>query len=81
MITETDDLKRALDDAARRWPTDGHDRARLLRRLLAEGHRALVAEQAGAVAARLDAVRETSGALSGTYGDRYLDLLREDWPA
>src|SRR2546430_2026058 len=41
MITETDEISEALDDAARRWPGDRHERKRLLVRLIEEGHQAL----------------------------------------
>jgi hypothetical protein len=44
LITETDQVAKALDDAARRWPEDRHSRARLLLHLVEEGHRALVGE-------------------------------------
>lgn len=76
LITETDQVARALDDAARRWPEDAHSRARLLVRLVEEGHRAI----ADTTAQRIAAVRRTAGALEGVYPIGYLDELREDWP-
>lgn len=81
LITETDEVARALDDAAKRWPADGHSRAKLLLRLLEEGHRAVVAQREDHVAARREAVARTCGALTGVYGAGYLTELREDWPA
>lgn len=81
LITETDQVARALDDAARRWPADRGNRARLLRRLLEEGHRALVGQQQTVVLERREAVARTSGALTGLYGESYLSELREDWPS
>lgn len=80
MITETDQVARALDDAARRWPTESN-RAKLLLRLLEEGHRAVVGQHEDRVADRRDAVARTSGTLTGVYGQDYLIELREDWPA
>lgn len=80
LITETDEVARALDDAAKRWPEDRHSRARLLVRLVEEGHRALVGENSDRRKSRHSAIRRTSGALSGTYEAGYLDRLREDWP-
>lgn len=78
-VTETDDLARALDAAAARWP--GLSRAQLLVRLALEGHRA--AEQAHDERRRhrLAALREHSGVLAGVYGPEYLAGLREEWPA
>jgi hypothetical protein len=81
VITETEQVIRALDDAARRWPEDSGNRARLLMHLVEEGHRAVVGQHDHAVAARRDAVTKTSGALTGVYGTDYLAGLRDDWPA
>jgi hypothetical protein len=80
-ITETDEVARALDDAARRWPEDESARARLLLRLLEEGHRAIAEERADATARRRAAIERTSGMLTGAYGQGYLERLRDDWPA
>lgn len=81
MVTESDAVARALDDAARRWPSDSSSKAKLLLHLVEEGHRALVEEQEGNDDARRRAVEATSGALTGLYEKGYLDALREDWPA
>jgi hypothetical protein len=80
-ITETDDVIRALDDAARRWPDDHGGRRALLLRLVHEGHRAIGEREARDVARRRDAIQGTAGALSGLYEPGYLDRLRDDWPA
>ena len=80
MITETEQIAKALDEAARRWPGDRNERKRLLVRLVEEGHRALREERKHAVAARLEAIRETSGILTDAYRDNELELLRADWP-
>jgi len=81
MITETAPVAQALDDAARHWPSDRGNRAKLLLHLVEEGHRAVVGHQAGVVEQRRDAVSRTSGALAGVYGDGYLEELRADWTA
>lgn len=73
-------MARALDDAARRWPGDSGNRAKLLLHLVEKGHRAVVEERERTDDARLHAVASTSGALTGLYGEGYLDALREDWP-
>jgi hypothetical protein len=80
-ITETDDIARALDDAARRWPELAGQRSRLLLRLVEEGHRAVVRADIVWTEQRIQVVMETSGCLSGVFGEGYLDGLRDEWPA
>jgi hypothetical protein len=79
MVTETDELAAALDAAAARYP--GLSRAQLLTRLALEGHGAAQEAQGERRRHRLDVLRAHSGRLTGTYGPRYLDQLREEWPA
>jgi len=81
LITETEQVAQALDEAAKRWPAESGNRARLLLRLLEEGHRAVVGQRENAIRQRREAVVRTSGALSGDYGGDYLTELRGDWPA
>lgn len=81
MITESEQVARALDDAAERWPGDRGNRTKLLLRLLEEGHRAVLDQRAHDVVDQRDAVGRTSGVLTGVFGDDYLIALREDWPA
>lgn len=80
VITESDELAAALDDAARRWPDDAGSRAKLLLRLVDEGHRAVVDRDEQDGRRRLNALAETSGALTGCYPPGYLEELRQDWP-
>ncbi|MFV0496495.1 hypothetical protein [Mycobacterium sp.] len=77
-VTETDDLARALDTAATRWPD--LSRPQLLVRLALEGHRAAERTREERRSRRLAAVRAYSGSLAGVYGRAYLKDLREDWP-
>ncbi len=81
VITESEQVAHALDDAARQWPADSGNRARLLLHLVEEGHRAVVGQREIGVHERRNAVARTSGALTGVYGEGYLNELREDWPA
>jgi len=79
-ITETEEVSRALDEAARRWPEDRAARSRLLLRLVAEGYHALIEERDERAARWRAAVQRTSGSLTGAYPDDYLDRLRDEWP-
>lgn len=77
-VTETDDLARALDAAAARWP--GVSRAQLIVKLALEGHRAAEQAHEEQRRRRLAALRRHSGVLAGVYGPSYLDELRQEWP-
>jgi hypothetical protein len=79
-ITETDDVAGALDDAARRWP-EIQSRTQLLLRLVETGRAALRRDRGEESDRRRDAIRRTSGSLTGAYDDDYLQRLRDDWPA
>ncbi len=76
-VTETDEVARALDEAARRWPEES--RSRLLLRLIDEGYRSIRASVAEQVLARRIAIEETHGLLADSYGPDYLERLRRDW--
>lgn len=78
LVTETDDLAVALDEAAQRWP--GLSRPQLLARLALEGHRAALEDQGDRRRRRLEAIRRHSGALTGAYGAGYLERLHDEWP-
>lgn len=77
-VTETPEVARALDRAARRWP--GEPRSALLVRLVHAGSSALDEEQAEATVARLAAIRTTGGTYGDAFGEDYLAELRDDWP-
>jgi hypothetical protein len=79
-ITETDELADTLDAAAARWP-EIRSRRELLLRLVEQGREVLDRERTEVSARRRDAVRRTSGALTGSYEPGYLERLRDDWPA
>jgi len=76
-ITETPEIADAIDQAARRWP--GEQRSRLLIRLVREGARSLEPDLQRD--RREQAITTTSGKYAEAFGDRYLETLREDWPA
>lgn len=77
-ITETPDVARAIDVAARQWP--GESRSRLVRRLLEAGRAALEQGQDAATRQRLMAVDATSGKYADAFTKDYLAELRHDWP-
>lgn len=80
-VTETDDVARALDAAAREWPDLHGDRAALLRRLIARGYESLHASGAEELARRRAALADLGGIMTGAYPPGYLEDLRREWPA
>jgi hypothetical protein len=79
-ITETDEVAAALDAAAARWP-EVRSRRELLLRLVEEGREVIDRDQDEETARRREAIRRTSGALTGAYELGDLKRLRDDWPA
>ncbi|MGL5929807.1 MAG: hypothetical protein ACRCY8_12805 [Dermatophilaceae bacterium] len=77
-VTETPDVARALDVAARRWPRE--PRSRLLLRLVEAGSRAVEEERSAAVQQRLAAIDATRGKYADAFPDDHLAELRQDWP-
>lgn len=77
-VTETPEVARALDLAARRWP--GETRSTLLLRLLEAGGGALERDQHTAADTHRAAVLASSGRYPEAFGPEYLTGLREDWP-
>jgi|1186.fasta_scaffold1111016_2 hypothetical protein len=79
-ITETDDVAEAIDLAAERWP-ETPSRRELLLRLVEQGRNVIERERDEEAERRRDAIRRTSGALTGVYEPGHLERLRDDWPA
>jgi hypothetical protein len=79
-ITETDDIKDALEIARSTWPDLADKPGALLRQLIFVGRNSLARDHAVAAHKHAQAVEKTSGALAGVFGTDYLKELREDWP-
>jgi len=79
-ITETDEVARALDRAAKVWPELRHDRSALLRRIVERGTADLDREHDVWLERRRAAIRETAGSLTGVYRPDERQLLRDEWP-
>ena len=77
-VTETPEVARALDLAARRWPNE--TRSKLLIRLVKAGSSALEDRRTEEARHRLAAIDATSGKYADVFTDAYLADLRRDWP-
>lgn len=75
MLTETDEVAAALNDAALAWPELRGDRGALLRRLVQAGRYSVHA--GGGVRALLS---EASGAATGAYPRNARAELLAEWP-
>lgn len=77
-VTETPEVARALDQAARRWP--GESRSKLLLRLVEAGAGILERAERANEEAHHAAVWASSGRYAEAFGPHYLAELRADWP-
>jgi hypothetical protein len=79
-ITETVDIAQAVDDAAACWPELAGNRAALLRRLVAVGHRAVRGEVDERLAGRRAAIGQLAGSLPGVFPEDAASALKAEWP-
>ena len=77
-VTETPEVAKALDRAAKRWP--GEPRSKLLLRLVDVASVALDHQEQRDSEAHRAAVMASSGRYADAFGPGYLAALREDWP-
>jgi len=77
-VTETPDVARAIDNAAKRWPHE--PRSKLLLRLVDAGGAALAQFDDLAKSKRQQAIDGSSGKYADEFGSDYLAELRHDWP-
>lgn len=75
MVTETDDIAEALDDAALAWPELRGDRSALLRKLVVAGH-AAVRVDGGAHGV----VAGAAGVATGAFPRGAREELLAEWP-
>lgn len=78
-VTETPELARVLDRAAKRWPEES--RSKLLLRLIDVGGATLEHDLITENDAHRAAVTASSGRYAEAFGPDYLRELRADWPA
>jgi hypothetical protein len=81
MITESDALAKAIDEAANLWPDIADERAEILRRLIERGIESIETEVNEKIEARRKAVLEVAGSLSGIWPENWREEFRSEWPA
>ncbi len=77
-VTETPEVARALDRAAKRWP--GESRSKLLVRLVEVGGGVLEDDARADDLTHRAAVLASAGRYAEAFGSDYLAELRADWP-
>jgi hypothetical protein len=81
MITETDQISRALGNAAKMWPELAGQRTLLLRKLLEVGIQTVEMDVEKETAQRLAAIDKLAGSMDGVWPANWREELAEDWPA
>jgi len=77
-VTETPNVQRAIDLAAKRWPDK--PRSKLVIDLIEAGARSIEIELDQAQAEHRRAVEAAAGSMTGMFGPNFLEELRKDWP-
>lgn len=77
-ITETDEVARALDAAAQRWP--GEARSRLVARLIVDNGRIVAEVNEEEAARRIRALDELDESFTSLGWPGWRDELRDEWP-
>ena len=80
MITESDALAKAIDEAAVLWPDAKDERAELLRRLINKGIESVESEYDAQVEARMKAIKAVAGSMSGVWPKNWREEFRSEWP-
>lgn len=80
MITETDDIREAIDRAAEWWPELAGNRAAILRRLIVNGARSAAEEAVRERLQFLAAFEAAAGSRTGVYPPNAARQLAEEWP-
>lgn len=80
MITETEELTRALDAAASLWPADKDKRAELLRHIIEQGVDVVESLADKKAEKRRAAIHAVSGSMTGIWPANWREQLREEWP-
>lgn len=80
MITETEELSRALDAAATIWPSEKNKRAELLRHIIDEGVVAITSVVDQNAQKRLAAIAHVAGSMTGVWPANWREQHRDEWP-
>lgn len=80
MITETDQLSDALNQAAKLWPELAEQRSLLLRKVLEAGIESIELEATKKTRGRLTGVQKLAGSMDGIWPKNWKEELAADWP-
>ena len=80
MITETDELAQALDDASRLWPDARGQRTVLLKRIISAGINTVESEAEMSKSRRAQALAKYAGAFSGMWPEGWHQSMVAEWP-
>lgn len=80
LLTESDDLRTALETAGRRWPQDRERPTALLLHLIDEGRARVDEADVAERTRRLAVIAQLGSGLEDVYPTGYLADLRADWP-
>lgn len=80
MITETDSLSRALDEARVLWPEVADERSKLLQKILAEGIEVIYLRAENNRTDKERTILRIAGSLTGVWPQGWREELVNEWP-
>jgi hypothetical protein len=80
MITETDELEVAIQQAAELWPELRGQRGQLLRRILEVGSAEIKRTSTADHAQRIQQIKAVAGSFNGVWPVGWREELAGDWP-
>jgi hypothetical protein len=80
MITETDPLTRAIDEARVLWPEVADERSKLLQKIVAEGIEAVHLRAENKRIDKERTIRRIAGSMTGVWPEGWREELLNEWP-
>lgn len=80
MITETEPIARALEEASALWPDVAAEKSKLLQKILSEGMETVHLRAENNKLEKVKIIRQVAGSMNGIWPDGWREELLNEWP-